>query len=61
MEKITKEWLTEQGACSEGVSWFLAQKEVDAVKTLKKLIKEKQLDWANLMWWLENGETRRRK
>ena len=45
--EITKEWLTEKSACSEGVKWFNAQKETDAVKVLKKLIKEKHLDWAN--------------
>ena len=45
--KITKEWLAEKSACSEGCKWFLSQKETDAVKVLKKLIKEKHLDWAN--------------
>jgi hypothetical protein len=47
MMDITKEWLKEKGACSEGVKWFNAQKETDAVKVLSKLIKEEKLDWAN--------------
>ena len=45
--KLTEEWLKEKSACSEGVEWFLKQKETDAVKVLEKLIKEKQLPWAN--------------
>ena len=45
--KLTEEWLKEKSACSEGVEWFLKQKETDAVKVLEKLIKEKQLQWAN--------------
>jgi len=45
--KLTEQWLREKSACSEGVEWFLKQKETDAVKVLKKLIKEKQLPWAN--------------
>ena len=45
--KITKEWLKERSACSEGVEWFLAQKETDAVKVLKKLIDEDKWIWAN--------------
>ena len=47
--KVTKKWLNRQSACSEGVKWFLSQKETDGVKVVKKLIKVKQLDWAN---WL---------
>ena len=45
--KITKGWLKEQGACSNGFAWFIKQKETDGVKVVKKLIKENQLDWAN--------------
>ena len=45
--KLTEEWLREKSACSEGVEWFLKQKETDVVKVLKKLIKEKKLPWAN--------------
>ena len=44
---ITKKWLKEKSACSEGVKWFNAQKETDAVKVIKKLIQEDKLDWAN--------------
>ena len=47
--KITEVWLKEKSARSEGVSWFLAQKETDGVKVVKKLIKEEHLNWAN---WL---------
>ena len=45
--KLTEQWLREKSACSEGVEWFLKQKEIDVVKVLKKLIKEKKLPWAN--------------
>ena len=45
--KLTEQWLKEKSACSEGVGWFLKQKKTDAVKVLEKLIKEKQLPWAN--------------
>ena len=45
--EITESWLKEKSACSEGIVWFTAQEEVDAVKVLEKLIKEKKLDWAN--------------
>ena len=45
--KLTEQWLREKSACSEGVEWFLKQKETDVVKVLKKLIKEKKLPWAN--------------
>jgi len=44
---ITKEWLQEKSACASGVDWFDAQKDTDAVKVLKKLIKEDKLGWAN--------------
>ena len=47
--KITKKFLREKEACSEGVKWFLSQKETDGLKVVKKLIAENQLDWAN---WL---------
>lgn len=29
------------------MNWFNAQKETDAVKVIKKLVKENQLSWAN--------------
>ena len=46
---ITKEWLKEKNACSDGIIWFKDQEETDGVKVVKKLIKEKRLGWAN---WL---------
>ena len=47
--KITKEWLEEKSACSEGKEWFLNQKETEGKKVCLKLIKAENLDWAN---WL---------
>jgi hypothetical protein len=47
--KITKEWLEEKSACSEGKEWFFAQKEAEGKKVCLKLIKAEKLDWAN---WL---------
>ena len=46
---ISVKWLKSKRACSEGVHWFKNQKEKDAIKILKELIKIKRLDWAN---WL---------
>jgi len=46
---ITKEWLREQGACTEGYNWFIRQRARDEVKVLDHLIKEEKFDWAN---WL---------
>ena len=45
--QITMEWLKLKSACKEGCVWFNNQKETDAVKVLKALIKEDKLDWAN--------------
>ena len=47
--KITEKWLQEQSACQSGIERFLAQKETDGVKVVKKLISRDKLDWAN---WL---------
>ena len=44
---ISLDWLKERRACSEGVDWFLKQKESDAVLVLESLIKGDKLDWAN--------------
>ena len=44
---ITKGRLKKNDACIEGVKWFLAQKEKNGVKVIKKLVTEKKLDWAN--------------
>jgi len=48
--RITKQWLEKRNACQEGVEWFLNQKERDAVKVTKALVKDKHLDWA--IWLL---------
>jgi hypothetical protein len=47
MKNITKTWLKEKGACSDGTQWFIEQKETNAIKVLNKLVTEKHLDWAN--------------
>ena len=47
--KITVEWLKAKSACAEGILWFNAQKETDAVKVIHDLISDDKLDWAN---WL---------
>jgi hypothetical protein len=47
--KITKAWLIEKEACREGVDWFVAQKERNGVKVVKKLLKEDNFYWAE---WL---------
>ena len=47
--KITKEWLKEKGACSEGFEWWLKHQESD-VKTLAlKLLDAEHFDWASWM------------
>jgi len=50
--KITKEWLQEKRACSNGVDWFIHQKtpiKIEGLDVVKKLIRQNSLDWAN---WL---------
>ena len=47
--EITTEWLQKEEANSEDIFWFKNQKETDGLKIVKKLIDEKQLNWAN---WL---------
>jgi hypothetical protein len=47
--KTPVKWLQGQDACEAGIEWFVAQKETDGLKIVKKLIKENQLLWAN---WL---------
>ena len=47
--KLSKEWLEDKSACSEGIEWLIANKETDATEVLNKLIEEKKLNWAN---WL---------
>ena len=46
---ISKTWLLEQRACTEGVDWFTAQAETDGLAVVKKLLAEKKFAWAN---WL---------
>lgn len=48
-KKITKKFLKKHDACEDGVEWFESQKETDGLRMVKKLMKEKRLDWAN---WL---------
>jgi hypothetical protein len=46
---ITKEFLAEKRACSDGVKWFLAQQKTKDIHVLNSLIQAKKWDWAN---WL---------
>jgi len=46
---ISKNWLSEKNACTDGENWFLSQKETDGKKVVEKLISENKLQWAN---WL---------
>jgi hypothetical protein len=46
--KVTKRNLEKLGACSEGTEYALANlKNLDGPEAIKKLIKNKKLDWAN--------------
>src|SRR5574343_565058 len=56
MKAITKEWLREKGACSEGYDWFIRQRTRDEVRVLERLIKEDKYDWAN--WLIVRRMTR---
>ena len=47
--QITKEWLKEKEACSEGLEWFERQSEADLYRLIDKLTEERCDDWAN---WL---------
>ena len=47
--EITKKWLDDLSACSDGVKWWLASKEIDSKKVVEKLMAENKFDWAN---WL---------
>ena len=51
--KITKKWLDEKRACSEGVAWWLKNKQSDPKKLLNLLIKKDRVDWAN--WLIVRG------
>lgn len=45
--KITKEWLTKENACSDGIAWFLDQKETNGPKLVLKLLKDRAA-WSKL-------------
>jgi hypothetical protein len=47
--RITKQWLSKTGACSEGIIWWTDKAIGNPVKCVKTLISEERLDWAN---WL---------
>ena len=48
--EITKKWLDKQGACADGVKWFVESKfeGIEGIALVKKTMKKK-MDWAN---WL---------
>jgi len=50
--KITKKWLEEKSACSEGIDWFKDKKAegIEGTLLVELLIKNKKLPWAN---WLD--------
>ncbi len=48
--QLTKEWLEKQGACIDGIKWWLNQNENDSVEIIKAWVENKEyLDWAS---WL---------
>lgn len=47
--KLTMAWLKKQGACSDGVDWFMAFGKTDSVEVMNGLLEVKKHDWAN---WL---------
>ena len=49
--KITKEWLRKKEACSDGVRWFLHQKETDCGNVMLKLTKCGRA--ADALWLVE--------
>ena len=57
--KISIKWLEKNGACSEGKEWFQNQQETDGVLVIKKLIGEKQYNWAN--WTIVRLMTHKQK
>jgi hypothetical protein len=50
------QWLKEKGACSEGMAWYEKNGDEDVFKTLAKLKKVKQYQWAN--WLLSKTFTK---
>ena len=55
--KLDKKWIDKFRPCGEGVVWLEAQKERDGLRVIKKLRREKQLDWAN--WTIVTIMTRK--
>ena len=45
--EITREWLEEKGACTEGRKWFLRQNKTDAIDVIRALVADNLWDWAN--------------
>ena len=45
--KITKEWLTAERACVDGVDYYNTLNETDAVKIMDQLLSDKKLNFAN--------------
>ena len=45
--KITELWLKEKSACFDGIKWFKAQKETEAIPVLRALLKDQKFQWAN--------------
>ena len=52
------QWLEEESACKDGQAWFVKNKQEgkEAVKVFEKLIRVKQLSWAN--WGIVRVMTR---
>lgn len=45
--RVTKEWLKEKEACTEGIEWFLSQTETDGIAVVRSLISAGKKEWAN--------------
>lgn len=45
--KITKKWLEIEQACEGWVDYYNTINETDALKIMKRLLKDKKLDFAN--------------
>ena len=53
--QITKQWLKEKNACTEGFGWFVAKKydEISLTELTEALIADKKFNWS--MWVLRNA------
>jgi hypothetical protein len=47
--ELTKEWLSEQCACQEGINWFENSGKTESSEVIELLLKDEKLGWAN---WL---------